>query len=306
MEMQMNMEDYFYNIGTIQKRDVIIISDRGCIDNLAYASAETRARVLREANWKIEEIRDQRYDAVIHLVTAADGAESFYTLSNNAARTETPEVARWIDKRTQEVWNGHPNLTVISNTAVANFQQKMDEAYKAICKVIDIPEEPSIVVKYLLKDVFEVAQLPGDLSYQSFHELIHYLPSASDDEHSWVKKRRSHETLGETYTIVRRKHSKVAAERLELARIINHRHYDDEVKMADPDCQPVEKDVVIFLHDNFHYHVETFSVAGQKLSILRCFTFDKTKAPVPSFLHAAGDITEDSRYFTSTLAGKHN
>jgi hypothetical protein len=34
---------------------------------------------------------DRRYDGVFHLVTAAIGAEKFYTLANNTARSETPE-----------------------------------------------------------------------------------------------------------------------------------------------------------------------------------------------------------------------
>jgi hypothetical protein len=33
------------------------------------------------------QIRDNRYDAVLHLVTAADGAQNYYNL-NNAARYE--------------------------------------------------------------------------------------------------------------------------------------------------------------------------------------------------------------------------
>jgi len=39
-------------------------------------------------------LRENRYDAVLHLTTAAKGAESFYTKSNNAARRETIEEAR--------------------------------------------------------------------------------------------------------------------------------------------------------------------------------------------------------------------
>jgi len=35
-----------------------------------------------------------RYDMVLHLVTAAYGAEQFYTLANNAVRKSTPEQAR--------------------------------------------------------------------------------------------------------------------------------------------------------------------------------------------------------------------
>ncbi len=33
-------------------------------------------------------LRDKRYDSVIFMVTAADGAEEHYTLSNNIARSE--------------------------------------------------------------------------------------------------------------------------------------------------------------------------------------------------------------------------
>jgi len=40
-----------------------------------------------------------RYDLVLHLVTAAHGAEKFYTRSNNATRKETPEQARALDDK---------------------------------------------------------------------------------------------------------------------------------------------------------------------------------------------------------------
>lgn len=39
-------------------------------------------------------IRDGRYDGVLHLVTAACGAEDHYSLDNNEARSESVEVAR--------------------------------------------------------------------------------------------------------------------------------------------------------------------------------------------------------------------
>jgi len=42
-------------------------------------------------------LRDIRYDAVIHLVTAANGAPEFYTSENNVARYETVEMAVDVD-----------------------------------------------------------------------------------------------------------------------------------------------------------------------------------------------------------------
>ena len=43
-------------------------------------------RRLEEFTWTVPQLRDQRYEAVVHLVTAAIGAERFYTLENNKAR----------------------------------------------------------------------------------------------------------------------------------------------------------------------------------------------------------------------------
>jgi hypothetical protein len=46
---------------------------------------------------------------VIHMVTAADGAEAFYTNSNNSARGETVDQAKEMDKKTQNAWIHHQN-----------------------------------------------------------------------------------------------------------------------------------------------------------------------------------------------------
>lgn len=39
-------------------------------------------------------LKDNRYEGIIHLVTAAEGAEEFYELSSNDARYETLELAK--------------------------------------------------------------------------------------------------------------------------------------------------------------------------------------------------------------------
>jgi hypothetical protein len=54
-------------------------------------------------------LRDKRYDVVLHLVTAADGAEKFYTLENNAARYEDVPTAKLVDGNLIKAWSGHPH-----------------------------------------------------------------------------------------------------------------------------------------------------------------------------------------------------
>ena len=56
----------------------------------------------------VVDLRDSRYDAILHLVTAADGAVSFYGTDTNAIRSESPELARELDGKTKAVWHGHP------------------------------------------------------------------------------------------------------------------------------------------------------------------------------------------------------
>lgn len=56
-------------------------------------------------------------------MTAAVGAEAFYSLANNAARTEGFDMARELDQRCQTAWCGHPALDVIDNAS--GFDEKM-------------------------------------------------------------------------------------------------------------------------------------------------------------------------------------
>ena len=44
-------------------------------------------------------LRDGRYDGILHLVTAASGAEEHYSLDNNEARTESVEMATHVGTR---------------------------------------------------------------------------------------------------------------------------------------------------------------------------------------------------------------
>ena len=66
-----------------------------------------------------------RYDLVCHLVTAADGADDFYTTSNNAARSESSDVAIELDRKTKDKWGAHPNFNVFENEPGKNFDDKI-------------------------------------------------------------------------------------------------------------------------------------------------------------------------------------
>ena len=105
---------YEYGASLLGKERVLLIFDRGMLDNRAYLAPEEFTRAVKEVGLA-EESLPTRYHAVFHLVTAADGAEEYYTVSNNKARSETAAEARALDARLLDAWRPHPRLFVIGN-----------------------------------------------------------------------------------------------------------------------------------------------------------------------------------------------
>ena len=93
--------------------------------------------IMRDLGLTLEHTRDS-FKAVLHLVTAADGAEDYYTTANNSARNDTPKRARLLDRRTQEAWIGHPHMRIIGNDPVG-FDLKMKRVIAAVARVLGIP-----------------------------------------------------------------------------------------------------------------------------------------------------------------------
>lgn len=110
MRFQLHLEQFYVNIAVEKPKDVIILTDRGVLDGPAFTSETNRDLIYQNEDLTKEKLMDE-YDMVIHMVTAANGAEEFYTLENNEARTETPDVARLIDDSLIKVWTGSPNHT---------------------------------------------------------------------------------------------------------------------------------------------------------------------------------------------------
>ncbi|XP_074636078.1 TRPL translocation defect protein 14-like isoform X3 [Acropora palmata] len=121
--------------------------------------AEQWQTLLDNNNWNNVSLRDARYDQVIHLVTAAQGAEDFYTLANNHSRSEPVEEARKLDKVTQQSWVGHPYVDVIDNST--DFQKKVRRAIDAVCNKMGLNMGDRLSPESI-KRKFLVSTLPDD------------------------------------------------------------------------------------------------------------------------------------------------
>ena len=127
---------------------VLIVCDRGLLDSRAYVSSQEfeSYSAMHSMN---EDIIRNRYDAVFHLVTAADGAEEHYECPEGTYRSESIEQARELDERLLALWTGTAHLRVIDNST--GFERKLSRLLEEVKAVIGIPKPLEIERKFLIK-----------------------------------------------------------------------------------------------------------------------------------------------------------
>jgi len=150
------------------QRPSVLLCDRGLMDGNAYCTNDQWSTLLSQRGLQSScPIREGRYNAVFHLVTAAEGAEQYYTLENNVVRSETPEVARTLDQRTRAAWLGHPKLLVFDNST--DFEGKIQRLVNATAKLVGLPSSLArSSIKFLLKTKPQLALFPPDVTYHIF------------------------------------------------------------------------------------------------------------------------------------------
>lgn len=143
-KLQLQMERSMTHMAATTGRPSIIIFDRGLMDGRAYMTPAMWSQLLDEVE---HEGRDavtiehgvsepsilQRYDGVVHMVTAADGAAPFYKhgdvqddAGNWVHRRETPEQAVELDHRTRGCWDQHPRHFVVHNPQAEQHGRRLD------------------------------------------------------------------------------------------------------------------------------------------------------------------------------------
>lgn len=130
LKYQLEKEKLIENVAKVYEtnKNIIILYDRGLIDNKAFIGQNSFNEILDKYNLCEKDILN-RYDLVIHLETAAKG--SGYTKDNNKARSEDKERAIELDNNTFEAWKKHNNLIKVKSC------EDFSEKQKNIISIID-------------------------------------------------------------------------------------------------------------------------------------------------------------------------
>lgn len=130
-------ELYSDAVNLMKNKKILIIYDRGLLDGKSYVPEDVFARVLTKGIQMSEREVLNRYDGVIHMVTAAIGAKKHYN-NNNPARKENVENAIVQDKKTYDSWKAHPYMFYIDNST--GIAQKIEKVIDSIEKIIELKQ----------------------------------------------------------------------------------------------------------------------------------------------------------------------
>jgi len=297
-DMQMSFEDtYKQAVARIfPERRKVILLDRGIMDIRAFLTDEIFNGILKRKGLTRAAIR-HRYDGVIHLVTAADGAAEYYTGENNSARLESPEEALRIDLRTQESWLGHPRFKIIDNST--DFQGKIKRTFSAIARLLGIPDVPPTREKYLVERI-ETSALPA---HQRLDIEQVYLRSKDKREETRIRRRGQDGTY--FHFLARTRPAGSQNVPVEEEELIPEQEYLSLSRLMDPKTEVLSKERMCFLWNNQYFELDSYKGRHKGLMMLLVESQEpreKGRAHVPPFVVAGKCVTHDPRYTDRSLA----
>ncbi len=296
LDSQISLENNFLRMAEVCTKPVLIVCDRGTMDISAYMTPEMWEDITAKAGTDSTELRN-RYDAVLHLVSAADGAEQYYTIATNSTRYEKPDeeglrIARELDKKVIKAWTGHPHLRVINNHD--DFDTKMNRVLREISNVLGLPQPVTEERKYIVK-------VTGELPETIDSDIVQtYLVSEPGTE---IRLRRRSWSSGKVVNVHNTKKRIAPEEEIETERQLENALYESLLQQADPYRQTISKHRQSFIWRGQYFELDTYHGPLEGLVILETKGIAAAEnVNFPPFIEVVKEITGNKEYYNHTLA----
>ena len=296
LETQLALENQFVRLAEVCKKPVLIVCDRGTMDISAYIQPEEWDEITAMAGTSPNELLE-RYDAVLHLVSAADGAEQYYTTATNATRYEQAneeglQIARMLDKKIIKAWTGHPHLRVINNHD--DFEAKLNRVLNEISKVVGLPQPPHEERVYRIVMTGEIPECSESMITQT------YLVAEPGCE---VRLRRRVFSGGKVVNVHRSKKRISDTEDIETERQIDNNLYEQMLQQADPYRVTIHKRRQSFIWKGQFFEIDTFLAPINNLVMMEAKGFTEQETiNFPPFIKVLEDVTGNPRYLNYNIA----
>lgn len=272
----------------------VVLCDRGIMDGAAYVDDNTWRKVLENNNLDTISAREGRYNAVFHLVTAADGAESFYSLANNlGARHESAAEAREQDRRTQAAWHGHPHHILIDNRNGRSFERKMEQFVSMVAEAVGLPCLTRQRYKFVLTSPPDLSLMPNAQVFEvekiMLAEGVGAAPSSSSSEtgephervlYSFIRRRSQGGFHAYGLTTVKELRT---GEQVELKQVISRKMYSELARQADRSRHVVRQRRFCIMHETQSLHIYQVSLGLNSIARSSPSKFTNLHLPPSSF-----------------------
>ncbi|XP_073944316.1 TRPL translocation defect 14 isoform X2 [Choristoneura fumiferana] len=312
LKTMVQIENTFFELGRTCQRNCLIICDRGAMDASAFISKEVWEAMLSANGWNSVELRDNRYNHIVHMVSAANGAEDFYSTEDHACRSEGVELARELDYNAAAAWVGHPYFDVIDNST--DFDKKMNRLIACVCQKIGIETGDRLNVNSKKRKFLVKAPLPPDTEFPPFQDfdVVHnYLQSDLRKAQVRLRKRGQKGHWSYIHTL-RKFHSN--GQSVEVRTQLSHRDYLNMLPQRDDAHFTIFKKRRCFIYNNQYYQLDLYRQPTHPrcrgLVLLETYsaTYDQDSllASLPKFLLIEREVTGDPAYSMYNLSLKED
>lgn len=294
LKTQLAFEDYFSAMAETIDKPVVIVCDRGALDISTYLPPKMWEKITGLCNVTNQQLLD-RYDAVLHLVSAADGAEQYYNTTTNEVRTEGIDKARMLDRKVVQAWTGHPHLRVINNHD--NFDTKINRVLKEISSVLGLPQPITEERKYIVK--VNGGNIPNAVDSEIWQT---YLVSEPGSE---VRLRRREWDKGKLINVHTTKRRINETEEIETERQVSNALSESLRAQADPYRHTIHKKRTTFIYEGQYFELDEYLDRLQGLVILETKGMTEGETvKLPENIEIVKDITGDKNYYNYNLSLK--
>lgn len=278
----------------VPQEKVLVIYDRAIFDDRAYISQEEFEAVLAHFGTTPEEMISH-YDAVLHLVTCAKGAEFAYNFGSDAennARYEGIDIARIRDDETLAAWSIHPDRRIIDNSV--DFEDKINRAIAEIYRIVGLSVPEVTKRKFLI-------QMPDEETLQmlggSFISMTQtYLADTIPNVERRVRMQPGDNGAFYFYT---EKQRGGEGSHWVTEKPVSEKVYNSLLREADPALSPVTKKKLRFVSGGCNMEIDVYPFSADKAVL-----FVYGGAQVPEGITVIQEVTGDPEYKNRRLAKK--
>lgn len=274
---------------------ILVMYDRTLLSGKGYVDQSIWEQAMKEMSLTEHQIAS-RYHAHIHMVTAADGAPTFYV--NDAERLETPEQAIILDKKLRTIWHGlTEQSTIIANRG--SFDQKMDDVWNAVLAAMGFPTMEGSERWFSVNDTFDPKMLPAS----TVRVYIEQDNLETERGEEWVRKKEL--ANGKVmYFFAQKREADELGKKIERKAMITRKEYEFLLKRRSPRHATIRKHRYCFTHEFQHFELDHFLSPnpGFKFKLEARQSVVGQPIVFPEFLLVMDEVTGNPRYKNCQIA----